>query len=348
MDILLGIANEHYSTGVREMACRVGLNEAFVQASDMLARTAQLSIGHSALRNLVEREGQRAQRAFDHGEFGPDWTSMDCTDQTVIVGADGVMIPLVTDEQKKKRRATEKAVRQSQGLPTRRKRGRPKSGSDGPYKEAKLVSFYDSDKSHKYAIATGGNHEKLGRLMRREAKKIRIDLAKIKYSITDGAEWIAKQLGIQLPMLDANILDYYHLKEHIVLASQVLYPEGPGKAHAWQDEMLEYIWMHGSLMMLDKLGNYLRCHRTGPKHEALKSLQGYVAKRVAMTDYPAFRQQGYDCGSGPTESFCGCLTIRLKGRGMKWDSDNALNIMALGTLYYSNLWNYYWDKQRAA
>jgi hypothetical protein len=50
----------------------------------------------------------------------------------------------------------------------------------------------------------------LGRLMRREAGKLRIDRARRKYSVTDGAEWIANQYATQLPMLDENILDYYH------------------------------------------------------------------------------------------------------------------------------------------
>ena len=80
----------------------------------------------------------------------------------------------------------------------------------------------------------------------------------------------------------------------------------------------------------------------------MTSLREYVAKRVDMTDYPTFRHLGYDCGSGPTESFCGCLTQRLKGRGMHWDKDNAETIMALGSLYYSNLWTNYWAKRRAA
>ena len=32
---------------------------------------------------------------------------------------------------------------------------------------------------------------------------------------------------------------------------------------------------------------------------------------------------------------------RLKGRGMRWDKDNAESIMALASLYYSNLWTDY-------
>ncbi|MCK4601460.1 MAG: UPF0236 family protein [Phycisphaerae bacterium] len=348
LDALLGIMQGRYSAGVREMACRLSLNEAFVPASENLSRTAQLSISHSALRDLVEREGRRAEQSIRSGQYGPDWTSEDCTDQTLITGADGVMVPLVTDEQKRKRRATEGRKREREGRKSTGKRGRPKSGSEGPYKEFKIVSFYDPDKSHKYAVGTSGNHDALGRRMRREAIKLRIQQARQKYSVADGAEWIAKQYNTQLPMLDENILDYYHLRDHVIGAGHVLYGEGTAKAKAWREEMMGTVWNQGSLVMLDRLSNYLRRHRRGPKREALESLREYIGKRVSMTDYPSFREAGYDCGSGPTESFCGTLTVRLKARGMRWDKDDAEAIMALGSLYYSDLWANYWTQQRAA
>ena len=348
LDALLGIIQERYSAGVREMVCRLSLNSAFVPACENLARTAQLSISHSALRELVEREGRRAEQSIRRQQYGPNWTSEDCTDQTVITGADGVMVPLVTDEQKKKRRTTELTRQRRQGCKSSRKRGRPKSGSDGPYKEFKIVSFYDPDKSHKYALGTSGSHQVLGRMMRREASKVQIGRARVKYSVTDGAEWIAKQYSTQLPMLDENILDYYHLRDHVIAGSHILYGEGTAKARTWREEMMGYVWNQGSLVMLDRLSNYLRRHHSGPKAEALRSLRKYVGKRVNMTDYPSYRKAGYDCGSGPTESFCGTLTSRLKGRGMRWDRANAEFIMALGSLYYSDLWRDYWDQQRAA
>ncbi len=100
------------------------------------------------------------------------------------------------------------------------------------------------------------------------------------------------------------------------------------------------VWEQGSLVLLDRLGSSLRHHPTGPKQEALEDLRDYVRQRVAMTDYPTFRQLGYDCGSGPTESLCGRLTDRLKGPGMRWDKDNAEAMMALASLDQSGLWEH--------
>ncbi len=348
MDRWLGIQEHRFSLGVREMCCRETLHCSFAVASDNLQRTAQLSLCERSIRQIAQAQGRAALAAQASGAVRPNFTAEDCKDQTVITGADGVMVPLVTEEQKRKRRATESARRALQGRASTARANRPKTGSDGPYKEFKIVSFYDPDKSHRHVVGTAGDHEQLGRLMRREAKRLGLSRARRKYAVSDGAEWIAREYRLNLPVLEQHILDYYHLREHVILASYVLYGEGTPKAKNWQEDMMGYVWEQGSLVMLHRLEPYLRVHRSGVKHEALASLRQYVGKRVTMTDYPTFRQQGYECGSGPTESQCGTLTARLKGSGMRWDKDNAESLMALASLYYSNLWREYWTQQRTA
>lgn len=346
VDTWLGIDRQRFSPGVREMCCREALHCSFDIAGENLQRTAQLSLSGRTVRLIAEHQGRAVLAAGRKGLLGPGFTARQCTQETLITGTDGVMIPMVTEEQKQKRRATESAKRAAQGRRSTAKPGRPRSGSDGPYKEFKVLSFYDPDKSHCHVVATAGNHEVLGRLMRREGQRLGLGSAKIKYAVTDGAEWIARQYRQQLPMLDGHILDYYHLQEKVVETSYVLYGQGTPRAKDWQKDMMSSVWEHGSLVMLHRLGPYLRRHRSGPKKKALLSLRDYVGKRVAMTDYPAFRKLGYDCGSGPTESLCGTLSSRLKGSGMRWDKDNAENMMALGAIYHSRLWQAYWKAER--
>ena len=347
-DAWLGIKAHRFSPGVREMCCREALHCSFDVTAANLARTAQVLLSGSTIRQVVENQGRAVRTAQGTGALRPGFTSADCTGQTMITGADGVMVPLVTEQQKHKRRATEAAKRTEQGRRSTARPGRPKAGSEGDYKEFKIVSFYDPDKSHCHVVGTAGNHEALGRLMRREARRLRLGEAKVKYAVTDGAPWIANQYGRNLPMLDEHILDYYHLREHVISTSHVLYGEGSRKARDWVEEMMGVVWQQGSLVLLHRLGPYLRRHRSGPKHEALTSLREYVGKRIDMTDYPAFRELGYDCGSGPTESQCGRLTDRLKGPGMRWDQDNAEAVMALTAVYHSRQWQAYWRTERAA
>jgi len=347
-DRFLGIDVHRFSPGVREMCCRQSLHNSFAVAAENLSRTAQLTLSEGVIRQLVENEGRAVLADQRRGDLQPNFTAADCTDQTLISGADGVMVPLVSEQQKRQRRATEQAKRQREGRKSTAGPGRPRRGSDGDYQEFKLVSFYDPDKTHQHVTGTAGDHRALGRLMRREAGRLKFNQAQTKYAVTDGAVWIAKQYRQNLPMIDEHILNYYHLREHVIAASVVLYEEGSKQARDWVEDMMGYVWNQGSLVMLERLGPYLRRHRTGPKDEALRSLRDYVGKRIDMTDYPSFRQAGYDCGSGPTESCCGTLTARLKGPGMRWDADNAEAVMALAGLYHSNLWRTYWNSQRQA
>ena len=234
MDILLGIESSNHSLGVREICCRESLNNAFVPATENIARLAQLDMSSSVVRQIVENEGSALSRAQHNNQAGPDFTVEDCTEKTVITGTDGVMVPMVTEEQKLKRRKKQAAKRRKEGRKSTAKPSRPRKGSDGPYKEFKVVTFYDKDKSHQYVVGTSGNHEVAGRIMRKVGGKLDITQAENKYSVTDGASWILKQYNAQLPMLDENILDYYHLREHVTQAGHLLFARAamrlwPGK-----------------------------------------------------------------------------------------------------------------------
>lgn len=349
MDILLGIQSSNHSLGVREICCRESLNNAFVPGSKNIKRLAQLDISSSVVRKIVEFEGQAISRIQHLGQADAGFNAEDCTEKTLITGTDGVMVPLVTEYQKLKRRKTENTKRKKEKRKSTAKSSRPRKGSDGPYKEFKVVAFYDGDKSHQYVVGTSGNHKVAGRIMRRVGKKLNISQAQKKYSVTDGAAWILKQYNTQLPMLDENILDFYHFREHVTKAGQALFGEGSKEALDWKEKMMKIVKNQGSLVMLDRLGQCLEGLQDDDKHKELENLREYIGKRIAMTDYPSFLDAGYDIGSGPTESFCGCLTDRLKGSGMRWDKDNAESVMALASIYYSNQWDNYWKpKQKAA
>ncbi|MEE8430206.1 MAG: hypothetical protein V3S16_03070 [Candidatus Desulfatibia sp.] len=348
MDILLGIESINHSLGVREICCRETLNNAFVPASENIKRLAQLDISSSVVRQIVEHEGSELSRAQHKSQTGPDFKAEDCTDKTLITGTDGVMVPLVTEEQKLKRRKAQAAKRKKEKRKSTAKASRPRKGSDGTYKEFKVVAFYDKDKTHQYVVGTSGDHKIAGRIMRRVGQKLDISQAQTKYSVSDGASWILKQYNIQLPMLDENILDFYHFREHVTDASYVLFGEGSKEALAWKEEMMEVVKNQGSLVMLGRLAECLKNLRDDDKRQELDNLREYISKRIAMTDYPCFLALGYDIGSGPTESFCGCLTKRLKGSGMRWDKDNAESVMALASIYYSNQWDKYWKSRHKA
>jgi hypothetical protein len=346
-DALLGIARHNVSVGVRERCCMESLDSSFGNVVRSLETLGQIRLSKDRVRRIVEAEGQNVQRVRKTSGLGASFTAADCRDGVMVTGADGVFVPVVPESQKAARRATEAKKRAKEGRRSTRRPGRPKKGADGAYKEAKVATFYSQDKKNQHVITTLDDCEELGRLMRREARKVKLGEARFSYSVADGATWIARQYRKQLPMLDEHILDWYHFKEHVVETSHAVYGETNPKAADWQRTMLDAAWEQGSLVMLHRLGPYERRH-TGENREALGALRQYVEPRTSMTDYPQFVERGYDCGSGPTESQCGTTTARVKGPGMRWDADNADAMLALAALDHSNLWNAYWSRQRAA
>ena len=233
------------------------------------------------------------------------------------------MVPMVTEQQKLKRK---KEKRKSTAKPSR-----PRKGNDGPYKEFKIVAFYDKDKTHQYVVGTSGNHKVAGRIMRQVGRKLDISHAQKKYSVSDGTPWILRQYNTQLPMLDENILDFYHFRDHVTGASHVLFGEGSKEASGWKEKMMEAAKNQGSLVMLDRLRECFVELKDDEKRGELENLREYVGKRIAMTDYPYFLNLGHDIGSG-----------------MRWDRDNAEAVMALASVYYSNQWDRYWKSRHKA
>ena len=353
LDAWLGVVESLVSAGARELCCRAAMPTAsFRKASENLARLAQVRLSHDRVREIVEAEGRAVLEATEAGVVGPEWTAADCAvtpggPTRVMVGADGVKVPLVTAAEKAKRRANRRRRRKARRSKRRRRTaGRRHPGSDGRWKEFKIGLFYDVSGERQYAIGTAGNHDVLGRRMRREAAKVRLGEADQTVAVSDGADWIQHQLRTRLPMVRVRILDYYHLMEHVAAAALVCFGEGSEGAEAWRTRLSEAVKTEGAAGLLVAVHETRRGMRSAAKREALRRLEQYVAKRAEMLDYPTFLKEGFDIGSGPTEAFCKTLTSRLKGSGMRWDKPNAEAMMALAALEHSHLWDAYWTRQR--
>ena len=146
VDQWLGMSQGRYSVGIRQLCCREAADSDFRTAAENLACVGQIHISHETFRGIVEGEGQQMLRQQRSGTLGPDWTAKDCRSgpqepTCIISGADGVKVPLVTKAEKDKRRKGR--ARRRKGQPKRRPMHR---GSDLPYKEFKIVAFYNQGK----------------------------------------------------------------------------------------------------------------------------------------------------------------------------------------------------------
>jgi hypothetical protein len=348
LDAWVDLAEASISLGVREMACRLnGDGKNFDKAADNLARTAQVKLSGETLRQLVETEGKRVVQAQKSGQLPINWSAADCTTQTgatrIYFGSDGVMVPQVTDAEKRTRREKIKAKRRRRG-----RKAKPlatfKPGADQKYKEFKIIAYYDETQDHRLVSGTRGDCNVAGRLMRREAARIRLDQADEKVGNVDGSPWIRNQVEQQSLPLDDLGLDFYHLGENVHKARREIYGEEDETGKAWVGALLHTFKHEGYEHAWEKLLTWRqeRCHG---QRRAADKLLNYVSERRDMIKYPAFQEKGWQIGSGPTEATCKTLTARLKGSGMRWDGDNAEALMGLEALYQSGQWDAYWRSE---
>jgi hypothetical protein len=347
LDEWLDTLESTISLGVREMACRLnGDGKNFDKAAANLARTAQVKVSGETLRVLVEAEGKRVLKTQRSGQLPLDWSAADCKTKEkttrLYVGSDGVMVPLVTDTEKISRRQKTKEKRRRRGkkaqpLPPR------KLGTDQHYKEFKIVAFYDETQDHRLVSGTRGDCEVAGRLMRREAGRIQLDRADEKVGNVDGSPWIRNQVQRQSLPLDALGLDFYHLSENVHKARREIFGEDDEGGKQWAGKLLHVFKHDGYEAAWKQLLEWRVALKRG--RPAADRLVDYVSERREMIRYPEFQAKGWQIGSGPTEATCKTLTARLKGSGMRWDSDNAEAIMALEALTQSDQWDLYWKSQ---
>jgi hypothetical protein len=351
IDAILGLVHSTVSVGVRQMCCRVGIHQhGFVKASDHLKVLAQLRISPERVRTITETEGRRVQAVQAAGQVPSDLsveTGQIKVDgpSRVYVGTDGVQVPMVTTQEKAKRRQRRRRRKAGQGRKVRRMH----RGADNAYKEFKIATLYDESNTHRLVVGTAGDHQALGRLLRRQAAVIELNRFDQKLSVADGADWIDRQLEVRLPMLDERMLDFYHFSEHVWQGANGCLGMGTEKARSFGESLLHAAKHEGIAEVLVSVGSERKRHRAGSHaREALDRLLQYLTKRASHCEYPRYLAAGYQIGSGPTEAMCKVLTYRLKGPGMRWDKQGAEPMMALLALEQSNAWESYWQSQYRA
>ena len=360
LDSWLDRAEDSLSLGLRELACRLNLaSRNFDKAAANLGRAAQVHLSGEFLRQVVESEGRAVQASAQAGKLPLDWTASDCpaldkdgaptARSRVYLGSDGVMVPHLTDTEKRTRRTRTKAKRRRCGQ-KRRVLPKARAGADGPFKEFKIVTFYDDAAAHRLVSVTRGDCTQAGRLMRRDAGRVGLDRADDKVGVVDGSEWIKNQIERQSLPLDAVGLDFYHLAENVHKGRRAVYGDEDPKdekapGNVWAGQVLHTAKHEGYEPLREQLQQWKDGLQGASHRQAAEQLLNYVTDRREMIQYPTFLEQGRQIGSGPTESMCKATTQRIKGRGMRWDGDNAESIMCLEALEQSGAWNAYWEMQ---
>lgn len=354
VDAVIDPGLSNVSVGVREMACRLNNDStSFDKTAKNLKRTAMIEMGAEQLRLLVQAEGRAVLVAQKNDTVPTAFRAVECVvDDTlppeqqtsrIYAGVDGVMVPIITEIEKAKRRDVVNQKRRKCGKKCRPLAPR-KKGSKESYKEFKTIVFYDESGSRWHERLSRCTRKQVGTLMRREAKRLGFQHAHEKIAIVDGATWIPLQLTARPSelRLDGLGLDFYHLSENIHRCRRKVFGDDDETGKTWAGDLLHTLKHDGYQPAWDSLTQWRATLRSPAKKTAADRLMNYVSDRRDMIQYPEFSAQNWQIGSGPTESRCKTSTSRLKGRGRRWDADNAESTAALTTLQDSHPWNTYW------
>jgi hypothetical protein len=137
-----------------------------------------------------------------------------------------------------------------------------------------------------------------------------------------------------------QILDYYHLSEHLWGLGRALYrqEEAAEKARGdrWVGERLNSLKAAGARPLLRALRRRQNAANSDQR-EALRKMIGYVTNNAGRMDYPRYLAAGMMIGSGPVEAACKVIVCsRMKQSGMRWSDRGADAILAVRTTLLNN------------
>ncbi len=330
VDEALGLTRGDLTPGADELTCLAGTIGSFAEARDkVLPRMAGLRLGESTVERATEAAGDRLGAALAAGRtLGPagDWPwHTDARGRTtayVSIDATGVGQQGERGSHAEGRMAWVGKVFN----PT-------PEGRDGPPRPPQA----------RYLAGLTGLDE-LGAQLRRQAGQVGMDRATQWVALSDGGSGIEEFFRVYFPRA-VRVLDFYHAAEHLADLAKAVH--GPGTEAA---EELTGQWGHrlkheGGGPMLQSLEALDLSGRSATVVEVHRQVTQYVRNHVERMDYPRYRAEGWQIGSGHIEAACKTVVNeRMKRSGMRWGEDGADAVCHLRALFKSESgqWDAFW------
>lgn len=327
-DSALGLIDE-ISPGFKPLVCLAGVLAAFQHAADdILKRFTGVRLSASTVLRTTEGEGERLRAQLKQGRMvrptHPErhWTQAPAGVQPVAyVGLDAFSVPM-------------------QGM----------KATQAEHRMLYTAVLYTPQKEHtRYLVDF--ELDVLAEQIRSQARALGLKEVSQLIAITDGGNGLEEALQRSLSADLKTILDWYHAAEHVADFAKVWFSEEVAR-EAWSEEARGILYEQGGDALLSHLKALkIPIDASEAAREGLRLLLGYFEKNRHRTDYPRYREKGWDIGSGPTEAGCKVIGERLKGSGMRWVEEGAATVGALRALYVSgsHVWDGFWaQSQRLA
>lgn len=312
---------DHLSRGLRPLVCLAGTLVSFQDSSDdLLRRFCGLRVSASVGRLATEAAGQRLQAQQRQGRIirpaksKPwDFTIAGHATTAAYLGLDAFSVPIQLS-----------------------------GGKKAEHRMIYQATLYTPDKSRTHYLVDF-DLDKIAEQLRAAATSLGLGAANDLIVISDAGNGLEEAVHRHFWDGLLCILDWYHASEHLHDYAKALHPRDAAAQACWAQQAKEVLYERGGTALLV----HLRAQPVPTDLEAAEELRkviGYFAGNEHRTDYPRYRAQGWDIGSGPTEAACKVVGARLKGSGMRWLEEGAAQVAPLRALYQSgsDVWDAFW------
>jgi hypothetical protein len=184
-----------------------------------------------------------------------------------------------------------------------------------------------------------GGPEELGSKLWAEAERRHWSAAVDTQIVADAASWIWNQAHVHF-YDSQQVVDWFHAKEHLSKAAQLLHGEGTQAAKHWLKEQ-ENSLFQGHADQIAKL--IAKAAQECPSQaESLLEQAGYFENNKRRMNYLELRAEGWLIGSGTVESGGKQYKDRFAGPGMHWSRIGAERLLPIRTAIISDRFDQRW------
>jgi hypothetical protein len=382
LDQRLGIGSGKLSPGLCRVTARLGIEESFLEDSDLLTEILSVEVGDEAIRRITEGIGavaeaeQQALIALAKAGQDPVRAEQVRPSEALVVEVDGTQAPLLDGYHEAK---VGLVATLGPTLVSDDETGRTHLRLEDP----DYFAGFEPAEEYWWRVYVAGCRRGLG-----SAQLKLIEL------LGDGSDWIWRHgrsfLEVALGTNSVEfieVLDICHAREHLWTVGNVVYGKGTTKASGWVEPLCQKLLEEGAAPILVALRDLQKTVPTkakpegeavakgeskagseqpaddrpglknkrqrkqddkqkqkekDPAEEVRKAIE-YFSEHSARMDYPRFVALKLPIGSGAVESTCKTLIQeREKGAGMRWTREGAQSVATLRAVQRSGHWQPFW------
>lgn len=340
-DRTLGLEGGSLSPAVTRMVAAVGALVSFQEGSELLKELAGVEVEPKQVERTAETLGAEIAQE-EQGRVEAE--SSEPLPSSLYLGMDGTGVPMRRSE------LQERTGKQADGSATTREvklcavwSAESRDAEGHPVRDEGSVTYSAAIESAASADTDPQGSEFAQRVWR-EARRRRFDQAARRVVLGDGAPWIWN-LAQELFPGAIEIVDRFHVQQHLSEVAKALYPTDLRRAHRWAEQQRQQL-------DTGQLGGIRQALRRQAAHcEEARKCADYLQRNQHRMRYPEFQAQGLCTSSGVVEAGCKVTVgTRLKRAGMHWSLRGANAIIALRCCRLSGRFEDFWERraQRSA